>query len=87
MRFDYSKKFNKQFKKLPEDLKDTFRSRLELFLIDKYHPLLNNHQLNGDRKGYHSINISGDVRLVFSEKETGVILLAEIGDHHQLYGK
>jgi addiction module RelE/StbE family toxin len=88
MKFNYSKKFVKQFKKLPESLKDAFETRLRLFVVDKYNPILKNHRLKGDYKGCQSLNISGDFRLIFqSDEENGIMLLIEIGDHHQLYGK
>lgn len=87
MKIYFSKGFIKQLKKLPKNLRETFEIRLKLFSVDKYHPILNNHQLKGDRKDCQSLNVSGDVRLIFKEdKETGMIVLLEIGDHHQLYG-
>lgn len=88
MKFYYSKKFIKQFKKLPENLKDAFEVRLRIFATDKYSPILKNHQLKGDYDGLRSLNINGNFRLIIQDDEkTGVILLLEIGDHHQLYGK
>lgn len=88
MKFNYSKKFVKQFKKMPESLKDAFDARLRLFAVDEYNPILKNHQLKGDYKDCRSLNISGDIRLIFQfNEETGVVLLVEIGSHHQLYGK
>ena len=84
----HSKKFGKQFKKLPENLRSAFDSRVRLFLIDKYHPALNNHLLRGEYFGCSSINITGDYRAIFRESDSGqAVIFLEIGDHHQLYGK
>jgi addiction module RelE/StbE family toxin len=88
MKVKYSRRFAKQFKKLPIDIKKAFKDRLEIFLNDNYHPILHNHRLKGDFDGCHSLDISGDYRAIFEEFADGeVIIFSVIGDHHQLYGK
>jgi len=85
-RVDYSRGFLKEFKKAPLKVKDAFRERLEIFTSNKFHPILNNHSLVGKYKGYRSINITGDWRVIFREFESGEIIYFEvIGTHSQLY--
>lgn len=87
-RIDYSRKFLKQLKNSPLEIKVAFRKRLELFLQDPFHPQLNNHALTGKFSGYRSINVTGDWRAIFSEfeDESGRTVIFEIvGTHSQLY--
>lgn len=88
-RIDYSKKFLKQLKKAPLEIKIAYRRRFAMFLDDPFHPLLDNHALAGDWLGYRSINITGDWRVIFKEylTEIGktVIIFHIIGTHSQIY--
>lgn len=79
-----SNKFEKMYKKCPVEIKRKFIERLKIFKVNKNHPLLNNHALTGKLKGLNSINITGDYRVIFEEKNEGIILIA-IGTHSQLY--
>lgn len=83
-RIDYSKGFDKQLRKAPLSIKIAFRQRFELFIINPFHPQLNNHSLTGKHKGYRSINITGDWRAIYSE-EKDVIIFELLGTHSQLY--
>ena len=86
IKVDYSKKFLKDLRKAPRKVKIAFRSRLELLLTDKYHPLLNNHSLKGGYDQYRSMNITGDWRAIFRELERGEgIYFDRLGTHSQLY--
>ena len=79
-----SKKFDKMFKKCPQDIKEKFIERLKLFKDNQHNPLLNNHPLSGKLNGLRSINVSGDYRSIFEEKSDDIIFIA-IGTHSQLY--
>lgn len=88
-RIDYAQKFLKQLKKAPLEIKVAFRKRLELFLKDPFHPLLDNHGLTGQYTGFRSINVTGDWRAIFaeqkSEAKSKTIVFVIIGTHSQLY--
>lgn len=60
--------------------------RLELFTKDETHPLLDNHPLRFEWKGYRSINITGDYRLIFKKETDTLVRLEEVGTHSELYG-
>lgn len=86
MQIEYSKKFIKEFKKCPINVKTNFKTRLEFFIIDQHNPVLNNHPLIGELKDCRSINITGDWRAIFEEIDGGqIIYFVAIGTHSQLY--
>jgi len=86
MRIDYSKKFIKQLKKVPVSVKKSFQRRLQVFVQNKKDPVLNNHKLKGELKGFRSINVTGDYRAIFQELDNGdLVFFFMIGTHSELY--
>lgn len=84
----FSRKFRKQYNKASRKIQSEFDRRLKLFLQDQFHPLLNNHSLTSNLKGYRSINITGDWRAIFSEYEEierRVIVFEILGTHSEIY--
>lgn len=84
MEIHYEPKFLKQLKKSPKNIQVAFRSRFELFIHNKYHPLLRNHPLKGLYHEYRSMSVTGDWRVIFREIDDRVLFI-EIGTHSQLY--
>jgi len=84
MQIEYHKDFKKQFKKLPSKIKLKFSERLELFLQNPFHALLNIYPLKGEWVSQKSINITRDYRAIYLENVNKIIFL-EIGTHSQLY--
>lgn len=86
MLIEYSKKFIKEFKKCPDNIKKAFKIRLQIFINNEHDTILNNHCLTGELKDYRSININGDWRAIFQEIDSGeIIYFVAIGTHSQLY--
>lgn len=85
MQFVWSQAFNKRYKKLPKKVQGQIKERLELFVSDAFHPLLNNHKLSGEYKDYRSINITGDYRIIYRNQSSEVIFFLAIGTHSELY--
>lgn len=86
MKLEFSKRFLKDLNKQPEHIRVAFKKRLELFIGNKYHPLLNNHKLTGGYRNCYSMNVTGDFRAVFEEYEDGeIIYFITIGSHSNLY--
>lgn len=81
----FSKEFKKDFKKLSDKTKIQFQERLEIFQEDQNNPQLNNHKLHGKYDGFYSINISGNIRVIYEQKEKNNVLFIKIGTHSQLY--
>jgi len=77
--------FEKKFVRLTPKLKEKFKERRDLFLEDSFHPLLNNHQLGGDRIGQWSINITGDWRAIYVFKDKDTVIFIDIDTHGNLY--
>ena len=80
-----SKKFVKQYKKLPVKIQDQFTNRLRLYLDDRNNHLLNIHSLHGKYHGLSSFNLSGDIRVVFDSSEENVLIFVAIRSHSELY--
>lgn len=85
MKLNYHKDFLKDFKKQPKKVKDKFKERQMLFEVDEFNPVLNNHALKGKYRGYRSINITGDLRVIY-KRESGYALFVAIDSHSNLYG-
>lgn len=85
MEIQYDPQFIKQLKKSPRNIQVAFRNRLDLFINNKYHPLLRNHQLKGLYHECRSISITGDWRAILKEIDDEIILFIDLGTHSQLY--
>lgn len=84
MRITLHKKFLRKYKKLNNKDKKRFKERRNLFLTNPFDPVLNNHQLNGKYSKYRSINISGDLRVLYEEKDNGIVF-STIDSRSNLY--
>jgi addiction module RelE/StbE family toxin len=81
------KSFKKQFKRLPPKVKAHFFERVDLFLDNQSHPLLNNHSVESIYPGLRSINITGDYRALYKVNNNGnIVIFMKIGTHSELYG-
>ncbi len=84
----FTNKFRKYYQKSPLKIQKCFNNRLEVFIEDKFNPILNNHPLKGDFLNYRSININGDWRALYSIKiidNKTIIIFETLGTHSQLY--
>jgi addiction module RelE/StbE family toxin len=82
----FSRNFEKKLRKSPLSIKKAFRARLDLLIMDPYHPSLHLHSLTGKYRSYKSINVTGDWRAIFREFEEGEIIYFDyLGTHSQLY--
>ena len=64
----YYKKFIKAYEKLSSKQQDKVEQIIAIFQQNPHDPHLCNHVLHGDQKGRRAISASGDLRLVFREK-------------------
>lgn len=86
MTIKFSKLFRKQFQKIRASEQKKFWKQLELLKADPYAAGLHHHVLRGKYAGLHSINVGGDLRALYIEKDDELILFELIGTHSQLYG-
>lgn len=85
MNISYSKNFIGQAKKLNPKTRQRLLERIELFSDNPLHPTLRNHQLRGKYKDFRSIDITGDIRALYLQREDEAIFNV-VGTHSQLYG-
>ncbi len=86
MQYLLSKRFEKDFTKLPAPIKKKVIATLEKFVADPQNPTLRNHGLSGKWKGYFSINVTGDTRAVYFVIEDDMVRFVAVGSHSELYG-
>lgn len=75
----------KRYQKLPRKIQEQFEGRLELFVVDRFDSILNNHLLAGQYALHRSINITGDYRAVYRDVNAQSVKWVAIGTHSQLY--
>lgn len=85
MKILFHKNFEKKFIKLSKSFKLKTKERILIFQNSQYDPVLNNHALHGKFVGYRSMNITGDVRIIYKMLDNNTVLLTEIGNHSKLY--
>ncbi|MFH1183391.1 MAG: type II toxin-antitoxin system RelE/ParE family toxin [Candidatus Moraniibacteriota bacterium] len=86
MKVKFTKEFEKQLGRAPEKIRKIFGLKLGIFVLDKFSPLLKNHGLSGNLRGFRSINITGDWQAIFEEiSEKDIVMFRSIGTHSQLY--
>lgn len=85
MEIRYTRIFQKQYKKLSSKLQIKFNERLRLWVVDPTQPQLRVHPLQGSKKGYWSMNISGDLRALYYFEGETLVVFAMLGTHSQLY--
>lgn len=78
-------RFVTRYRKMNPQLREKLWERVDLLLMNPFHPLLNNHGLKGDLKGSRSINITGDWRLLYNQPNPETIILIAVGSHSELY--
>lgn len=85
MTIQLHRNFKKQYKKLTDSQKRKFKERRSIFIQDEFNPILNNHALKGKYRGYRSINVTGDIRVIYINSSEDVVFV-KIGSHSKLYG-
>lgn len=86
MRIAKGKQFEKQYKKLSPKIQKHFTERLRLFLDNKNHSLLHVHSLAGKYDGLYSFNVTADIRVIYDDSYSNVIILVYTDTHSELYG-
>ncbi|MCA9359075.1 type II toxin-antitoxin system mRNA interferase toxin, RelE/StbE family [Candidatus Kaiserbacteria bacterium] len=73
MQYILSKRFEKDFAKLPKATKKKAIDALAKFIENPQNPPLRNHGLTGRWKGHFSINVTGDTRAIYFVIEDNVV--------------
>ena len=86
MIIETTKTFDKQYSKLNNKIQSIYKNRISIFKDNPFDFRLRNHTLKGKYLGYRSIDITGNVRALYTVKGNIVIIFGFIGTHNQLYG-
>lgn len=86
MQYVLSKRFEKEFAKLPKPVKKKVLSILHKFVDNPLDPALRNHRLSGKWHNHYSINVTGDVRAVYVYIKDDIVHFVAVGSHSELYG-
>ncbi len=85
MQYILSKQFEKSFSKFSQKIKNKTIRQLEIFLIDPMDTRLKNHSLSGKWSEFRSINITGDIRAIYTKIDFNIVRFIDIGSHSDLY--
>jgi addiction module RelE/StbE family toxin len=85
MVIETTRAFDKQYAKLNLKVKTSFKQRIETFKANPFDVGLRNHALKGKYLGYRSLDITGDVRALYTTQGDTIIIFGFIGTHSQLY--
>ena len=86
MQYILSKRFEKDFAKLPLAAKKKAAATFEKFVENPQNPTLRNHRLSGKWKDHFSINVTDDTRAIYFVVEDDMVRFVAIGSHSELYG-
>jgi len=86
MKISYSKRFTKQFKKLPCKLQSKITKTIERLIKDPSDTSLKNHKLRGLMLGKRAVSVSANIRLIFEEYNNYThVIFIDVGGHEQVY--
>ena len=81
MKIFYTKKFEREYKKLSKEIKLKVEARESIFRRNPYDPTLKTHKLSGELKDFWSFSVDFKYRIVFEFIEDGNIFFHSVGDH------
>ncbi|MFH0891253.1 MAG: type II toxin-antitoxin system RelE/ParE family toxin [Candidatus Falkowbacteria bacterium] len=86
MFIDFKKDFIKSLDKAPVKIQAAFYKQIKIFELDPFCPVLRNHKLTGEFNSCRSIDITGDWRAIYEEKNEDIVVFLLLGTHSKLYG-
>jgi len=86
MKIRFHRRFKKQYKKLPDHLKQKTKQIIQQFMENPFEPSLRNHALTGRMQDLRSISVTGDMRIIFQESnDYAVVIFLDVGGHGKVY--
>ncbi len=77
----YKPSFVRQYRKLPNALREEVGSKIAVFKEDPSHPFLKTHKLKGRLKGCYSFSVNYEYRIVFVYESKKRVALLAVGNH------
>lgn len=59
--------------------------RIKIFQSNPKSPILKTHSLTGEKQGYSSFSITGDIRIIYIQLNEDMVIFHDIGSHNQVY--
>jgi len=82
MKIVYSSKFAREYKKLPNNIKNIAEEQETIFRKDPFDPKLKTHKLKGKFSGFLSFSIGYKYRIIFElAKDKNTAYFHSAGDH------
>lgn len=81
MQIFYTKKFLRQYKKLPAKIRNHAEAAEEIFRSNPFHSGLNTHKLKGKLNDFWSFSINFQYRIIFEFIDKGDVSFLLIGKH------
>lgn len=88
MKVVYGSRFLKKLKKVDVRIKKSVKERILLFSKNPQSRELDNHELRDRWEGHRSVDITGDYRALYKERQIGeetVAYFVTFGTHDELY--
>lgn len=76
-----SRKFEKNYRKLPNPIKDLAEKKESIFRNDPFDPRLETHRLHGKDKEVWAFSVTQSYRIKFTFLDSSSVLFIEIGTH------
>lgn len=80
MEIIYSSKFAREYKKLPNDVKDIAEQQEIIFRHNPFDPKLKTHKLNGKFGGFMSFSVGYKYRIIFEITKDNIAHFHSVGD-------
>lgn len=77
----YTPNFKRQYKKLPEKIKDLAEVQEKIFVSNPFNPRLETHKLHGRFKDFWSFSIDVKYRIIFEFAEDNKAVFHSVGNH------
>ena len=81
MEIYYSSKFEREYKKLPRQIKLLAEEREVIFRQNPSHPRLDMHKLHGRFKKYWAFSLDHRYRIIFEFSGKNTVWFHSVGDH------
>jgi len=81
MKIYYSSKFEKEYRKLPKEVKIKAEKKELLFRKDLFDPQLKTHKLKGILSGYLAFSIDYQYRIIFELRSENIVWFHSVGTH------
>ena len=77
----YHPKFAREYKRLPERVKDLAEVREKIFRADPFDSRLKTHKLKGPLSGFWSFSVNQKYRIIFDFVGKDTVRFYSVGDH------